>query len=74
MRTARFSVGDVVVALPARYLMQQTCNTSKFEDIPVTMVDMDSLIEANRTVGVAWFRIDNALSITVPTDLIKWEA
>lgn len=54
--------------------MQQTCNTSKFEDIPVTMVDMDSLIEANRTVGVAWFRIDSELSITVPTELIEWEA
>lgn len=73
MKTAKFNVGDVKVALPVKYLMQQTCRTSKFDCVPCGMVDIDALIEANRTAEVSWFRVGDELTITVPNELIKWE-
>lgn len=70
---AKIEFGDIIVSLPVKYLMQQTCRTSKFDYVPCGMVDIDALIEANRTAEVSWFRVGDELTITVPTELIKWE-
>lgn len=74
MRTARFIIGDVIVALPVAYLVQQTSWMSHFEDIPCRMVNMRALIEANRTAGITWYLVGDKLSVSVPTELIEWEA
>lgn len=79
MKSAKFNVGDVIVALPMEYLDQQTCATSVFDNVPIESVDLDALIEANRH-GVSWYykwvigEDRKALHITVPTELITWEA
>ena len=74
MRTARVIVGDVIVALPVAYLVQQTSWMSHFENIPCSMVNMRALIEANRTAGITWYLVGDKLSLSVPTEIIKWEA
>lgn len=79
MKTAKFNVGNVRVALPVMYLVQQTCSSSVFDFVPIENVDMSALIEANRTIGVAWYQTSvigedrKVLHISVPTDKIEWE-
>jgi len=76
---AKVNVGDVIISLPVEYLDQQTCSTSVFENVPIESVEVSALIEANRTIGVAWYKKNvigedrQALHISVPTELIKWE-
>lgn len=75
---AKVNVGDVVISLPVGYLDQQTVTDSIFENVPNESVDVPALIEANRTIGVSWYKyvVDEdrqVLHISVPTDLIKWE-
>lgn len=80
MRTAKFNVGDVIVSLPVEYLDQQTCSSSVFDNVPIESVDLDALIEANRTIGVSWYKKyvigedRQGLHIAIPTELIEWEA
>lgn len=73
MRTATFEQGDVVVNIPGEYLSQQTCSTSEFDRVPAECVDLEALVEANRTNGVTWYKVGDRLHISVPTKLIKWE-
>lgn len=76
---AKVNVGDVIISIPVEYLDQQTCSTSMFENVPIDSVDVSALIEANRTIGVNWYKKNvigedrQALHISVPTELIKWE-
>lgn len=76
---AKFNLGDVIVSLPVEYLDQQTAVSSVFENVPIDSVDVSALIEANRTIGVNWYKKDVfdedrlALHISVPTELIEWE-
>lgn len=76
---AKVNVGDVVMSLPVEYLDQQTAVSSVFENVPIDSVDVSALIEANRTIGVSWFKKyvsgedRQALHVSVPTELIKWE-
>lgn len=76
---AKFNLGDVIVALPVEYLDQQTAISSMFDNVPIDSVDVSALIEANRTCGVSWYKKyvigedRQALHISVPTELIKWE-
>ena len=75
---AKVNVGDVLISLPVEYLNQQTCISSVFENVPIDSVDISALIEANRH-GVNWYQKcvigedRQALHISVPTELIKWE-
>lgn len=74
MKTAKFNLGDVVVRIPGEYLDQQTCTSSVFDNVPTDMVDMDTLIEANKTnKNLTWYKNGEHLHISVPTELIKWE-
>lgn len=79
MKTAKVNVGDVVMSLPVEYLEQQTAISSVFENVPIDSVDVSALIEANRTIGVSWYKKyvigedRQVLHISVPTELIKWE-
>ena len=76
---AKVNVGDVIVALSVEYLDQQTAVSSVFDNVPIDSVDVSALIEANRTIGVSWYKKyvigedRQALHISVPTELIKWE-
>ena len=76
---AKAIVGDVIISLPVEYLDQQTCCNSVFENVPIESVDVSALIEANRTIGVSWYKKyvigedRQALHVSVPTELIKWE-
>lgn len=76
---AKVKVGDVLISVPVEYLDQQTCSSSVFENVPIESVDVSALIEANRTCGVSWYKKyvigedRQALHISVPTELIKWE-
>ena len=74
MKTARFTLGDVVVRIPGEYLDQQTCTSSVFDKVPAGMVDIAALIEANGTnKNLTWYRNGEHLHVSVPTELIKWE-
>lgn len=78
MKTAKATIGDVVMRMPKEYLNQQTSLDSVFEGVPVDMVDIDALIEANRTGKVSWYKYEDCergqcLHILVPTELIEWE-
>ena len=79
MKAAKVNVGEVVISLPVNYLDQQTAISSVFDNVPVDAVDVDALIEANRTLGVVWYYKSvigedrKVLHIGVPTELIKWE-
>ena len=79
MKTAKVNVGDVVISLPVEYLDQQAAISSVFDNVPEGAVDVDALIEANRTIGVAWYYRRNygedhrVLHITIPTEKITWE-
>lgn len=76
---AKAIVGDVIIGLPVEYLDQQTAISSVFENVPIDSVDVSALIEANRTLGVSWYKKyvigedRQALHISVPTELIEWE-
>lgn len=76
---AKVNVGDVIISIPVEYLDQQTAINSAFDNVPIESVDVSALIEANRTVGVSWYKKSvigedrQALHISVPTELIKWE-
>lgn len=76
---AKVNLGDLIIELPVEYLDQQTCSSSVFDDVPTDMVDMDALIEANRTIGVSWYYHEaigegrKVLHVSVPTEFIKWE-
>jgi len=74
MKTAKVNAGDVLISLPVEYLDQQTAISSVFENVPIDSVDVSALIEANKH-GIAWYYTNerNALHISVPTELIKWE-
>lgn len=73
---ARFNLGDVVVALSADYLVQQTCSSSVFENVPRGMVELKALIEANQqNRDIRWYRMgenQDYLHISIPTELIVW--
>lgn len=77
MKTAKVNAGDVLISLPVEYLDQQTAISSVFENVPIDSVDVSALIEANRTIGVSWYKkyvMDRqVLHVSVPTELIKWE-
>lgn len=76
---ARVNLGDLIIELPVEYLDQQTCSSSVFDNVPTDMVDMDALIEANRTIGASWYYHEmvgedrKALHVSIPTEFIKWE-
>lgn len=76
---AKVNLGDVIISIPVEHLDQQTCSNSAFDNVPIESVDVSALIEANRTVGVSWYKKyvigedRQALHISVPTELIKWE-
>lgn len=76
---AKVNVGDVIISIPVEYLDQQTAINSVFDNVPIDSVDVSALIEANRTIGVSWYKKyvigedRQALHISVPTELIKWE-
>lgn len=76
---AKAIVGDVIIGLPVEYLDQQTCSSSVFDNVPTDMVDVNALIEANRTIGVAWYyrtvigEDRRVLHISIPTDKLEWE-
>lgn len=76
---AKVNVGDVIISIPVEYLDQQTAINSVFENVPIDSVDVSALIEANRTLGVSWYKKfvigedRQALHISVPTELIEWE-
>lgn len=76
---ANVNFGDVIVVIPVEYLDQQTGISSVFENVPIDSVDVSALIEANRTIGVCWYKKNvigedrQVLHISVPTELIKWE-
>lgn len=78
MKIAKVNVGDVLISLPVEYLEQQTSISSVFDNVPIESVDMDALIDANKS-GVNWYykwvigEDRKALHISVPTNLIKWE-
>ena len=76
MKRAKVNAGDVLISLPVEYLDQQTAISSVFENVPIDSVDVSALIEANRTIGVSWYKRyedRQVLHISVPTELIKWE-
>lgn len=76
---AKAIVGDVIIVLPVEYLVQQTWSSSVFNNVPTDMVDVNALIEANRTIGVSWYYSEvigedrRVLHISIPTDKIEWE-
>lgn len=76
---AKVSMGDVLINLPVEFLDQQTCSSSVFDNVPLDMVDVSALIEANRTNGVTWYQKmvigedRKVLHISLPTELIEWE-
>lgn len=75
---AIIQLGDCLINLPMSYLEQQTCSTTVFSGIPCISVDMNALILANKeNRGVQWFKYGirkELLQVTIPTELIKWEA
>ena len=74
MKTAKFNLGDVVVRIPGDYLGQQTCISSVFDGVPVEMIDLDALIEANKgNKRITWYKNGEHVHISVPTELIEWE-
>lgn len=76
---AKIELGDIIVSLPVEYLDQQTAISSVFDNVPIDSMDVSALIEANRTIGVSWYKKyvigedRQVLHISVPTELIKWE-
>lgn len=74
---ARVKLGGVIMELLAEHIDQQTCRETTFRGVPVSAVDTDALILANKANGdITWYRhgADNEfITVDIPTELITWE-
>ena len=80
MKNACIKIDNHYMVLSSEYIIQQTCCSSVFENVPLDMFSQDELIDINeKNRSFTWWKENHrderpdTWHLNIPSELIEWE-